>query len=170
MNGLATVVSTERLAGESVACPYCSQPAQFLESSASLYRGRDFGPVWICRPCAAWVGCHPGTNKPLGIPADAATKAARSVAHTAFDRLWKEIASSYVLNSALGRGAKKRNEYRIRKRGRTRAYRWLAEQLGITPEDCHIGAMDAATCARVAELCGPMDAEKVRAWSKERGL
>jgi hypothetical protein len=131
-----------------------------------------FGPFYGCEnfpTCRSTHGAHPD-GKPLGVPADKATKEARIAAHAQFDRLWKDIAPSYVIPRNLARSARKRNEYRIRKRGRTRAYRWLAEQLAIPFEDCHIGAMDAATCARVAALCTPMDAEKLRAWSKERGL
>lgn len=119
--------------------------------------------------CNSTHGAHPN-GKPLGVPADAETKQARIVAHAAFDRLWNEIAPSYLIPITLARSARKRNEYRIKKRGRTRAYRWLAEQLGIKADECHIGAMDVATCARVAALCEPMNSEKVRAWSKERGL
>jgi hypothetical protein len=33
------------------------------------------------------------------------------------------------------------------------AYRWLAEQMGITGDDCHIGMFDVAQCRRVVEIC-----------------
>lgn len=30
---------------------------------------------------------------------------------------------------------------------------WLAEQLGIERQKCHIGQFDIETCERVAEIC-----------------
>lgn len=65
------------------------------------------------------------------LPADAPTRLARQQAHAAFDPLWQR---------AKRRGA------------RSRAYRWLARELGMPVEQCHIGWFDAATCARVIEL------------------
>lgn len=116
-----------------VTCDYCGQPAP-LVTGADVYPGlpalarRRF---YKCDPCHAWVGCHPGTIKPLGRLANAPLRRARVKAHDRFDRLW--------------RGGRMK---------RTDAYAWLAEQLGIKPEDCHIGMFDAAACARVVEVCG----------------
>lgn len=66
-------------------CPYCERPAEFLASSARVYHGRDYGPVWACLPCAAWVGCHKGTTQPLGRLANAELRKAKMAAHAAFD-------------------------------------------------------------------------------------
>jgi hypothetical protein len=32
-------------------------------------------------------------------------------------------------------------------------YRWLADQLGIPKEKCHIGMFSVDTCLRVIEIC-----------------
>lgn len=121
-------------------CPYCERPAAFLPSSAAVYGGRDFGPVWACHPCGAWVGCHPGTNRPLGRLADRDLRQAKIAAHRAFDRLWqRKMAAERV----------------SKKKARSAGYRWLAAQLGIEPRDCHIGMMDAGLCRRVVEVCAP---------------
>ena len=48
-----------------ILCPYCGKPATLLEDSSPIYRGTNFGPVFICWPCEAWVGVHKGTHKPL---------------------------------------------------------------------------------------------------------
>ena len=42
---------------------------------------------------------------------------------------------------------------------RKTAYKWLAEQLGIHVNDCHIGEFDVATCRRVAEICKTKETE-----------
>jgi hypothetical protein len=36
---------------------------------------------------------------------------------------------------------------------RTEAYAWLATQLGITKEACHMLNFDAAMCERVVAVC-----------------
>lgn len=61
-------------------------------------------------------------------------------AHEAFDPLWKF--------STFQRQKTKRSE----------AYRWLATQLGIDFKNCHIGEFDAATCGKVVEVCGKLNA------------
>lgn len=59
---------------------------------------------------------------------------ARQLAHREFDRLWK------------------REKKAERKRARGRAYRWLARELGLNVEQCHIRKFDEATCRKVTEL------------------
>ena len=125
-------------------CPYCSAPSVYLPSSASLYGGRNFGPVWICPPCQAWVGCHTGTAKPLGRLADAALRQAKQDAHAAFDPLWQ---------------ARQRRDGTSEHDARSRGYAWLAEQLGVSAKDCHIGMFDLATCRRVVDICAPHTAK-----------
>lgn len=122
-------------------CQYCGQPATLMRSSAALYQGRDYGPAWTClKPsCEAWVGCHPGGVRPLGMLANLQLRLARNAAHAAFDRLWK-VKMRQGFTKAQARGA---------------GYRWLADQLGIERKDCHIGAMDLAQCERVKVVCTP---------------
>lgn len=83
-----------------------------------------------CAPCAAWVGCHPGSANPLGRLANAELRKAKSAAHTAFDPLWKS-----------------------KRMRRKEAYGWLAERLGVKKNECHIGMFDVADCKRVVEIC-----------------
>ena len=113
-------------------CPYCGKPA-LLKNSRVIYKGRDYGMVWICPDypaCDAYVGCHKDTNKPLGRLANAELRRAKNAAHAAFDPLWKS-----------------------REMSRRGAYRWLAEQLRIDAQNCHIGMFDVAQCRRVVEIC-----------------
>lgn len=50
---------------------------------------KNYGPIWRCMTCDAFVGCHRGTTKPLGTPANAELRQARQRAHGAFDPIWK---------------------------------------------------------------------------------
>lgn len=111
------------------ACPYCSAPAEWLANSAEVYHGHDYGPLWICRPCGAWVGVHKGSRTPLGRLANAELRAAKIAAHAVFDRLWR--------NGEITRGE---------------AYQWLTSALHMeTP--AHIGEMDVAQCHAVVDAC-----------------
>ncbi|QBZ71738.1 hypothetical protein [Pseudomonas phage KP1] len=74
--------------------------------------------VYFCDGCGASAGCHRGTNKPLGQMGDRATRQLRKKAHDEFDKLWR---------SGLMR--------------RSKAYNWLALQLGIEPDNCHMSQL-----------------------------
>lgn len=121
-------------------CPYCGDPSE-RASGTDVYPNRpDLAEkiVFICRPCGAWTGCHPGTTRPLGRLANAELRAAKMAAHAAFDPLWK---------------AKKKLTGCSKSKARGLGYRWLSEQLGIAAGHCHIGMMDVDECRRVVEIC-----------------
>jgi hypothetical protein len=121
---------------QGVPCPYCGGAAVFHQTSNHLY-GRDYGPVWHCAPCGAWVGCHPG-GKPLGRLANKALRDAKVAAHAAFDPLWQ---------------AKQRRDSCSKAKARGAGYKWLADQLGIDRKDCHIGMFTVEQCSKVVEVC-----------------
>lgn len=127
-------------------CPYCGDVAKLFQSSAHLYNGKDWGPVWECQCCHAYVGCHPGTNKALGRLANKDLRVWKMRAHAAFDPLWKY------------KRAQKRSGW---KKARGTGYKWLAKQLGIEFDECHIGYFDIEKCKRVVEICQP-HVEKLR--------
>lgn len=120
----------------SPACPYCDRAAELVTGKAIYPHRPDlFGKFfWQCKPCGAYVGCHPGTQNALGRLADAKLREAKQQAHAAFDPRWKGTGKDY--------GKRRRN-----------AYAWLAEQLGIAPANCHIGMFDVDQCRRVVEVC-----------------
>jgi hypothetical protein len=55
---------------------------------------------------------------------------ARRDAHQAFDQIWQVVGIA-----------------------RAQAYAELARRLGIPVDQCHIGEMDEAQCARVVRIC-----------------
>lgn len=103
-------------------------------SVAELVTGKDIYPhrtdlhhkaFYKC-VCGAYCGCHEGTKKPLGYPANAITRKARSAAHKEFDKLWK-------------------NNYM----SRVEAYKWLQETMNLSTELCHIGMMNLDQASKV---------------------
>jgi hypothetical protein len=104
--------------------------------SATVYRVH-LGWMYRCIPCDAYVGCHRGTTKPLGTPADKRTRKLRRQAHAHFDPLWREKA---------GRGGNT---------ARADGYAWLAREMGLSLDECHIGMMGAEQCRQVVRLCKP---------------
>jgi hypothetical protein len=113
-----------------ILCNYCSNQA-ILADSAEVYNGRSYGPIWVCHPCQAWVGCHKGTDKPLGRLANAMLRRLKMRAHSAFDRYWKNTKTT----------------------SRKQAYAALATVLGVSLDDCHIGMFDEDMCKRVIAVC-----------------
>lgn len=114
-----------------VKCPHCGEKAH-LSVGKEVYGGRpDLYeiPIFICRPCKAWVGCHPGTKKPLGTPANEETRKARSLAHATFDPLWKK--------GYMTRGC---------------AYGWMRKQMGLSKEASHIAMMTKEQCYQLADM------------------
>lgn len=143
-------------------CPYCGNPSVFMASSAPVYGGRDFGPIYNCSPCDARVGCHKQSLLPLGRLANAELRKAKQAVHGAFDPLWKNVMSAYD-----DPGAPPRVLLRI---GRTRAYQWLAHHLHIRFDDCHVGMFDLETCHRTVALIYRYrpTPKTVREWAKAR--
>jgi ssDNA-binding Zn-finger/Zn-ribbon topoisomerase 1 len=94
-----------------------------------VLRNSKHGPFYGCSTfpvCRGTHGAHPD-GKPLGIPADKATRAARIRAHDVFDRIWKEGHMS-----------------------RKNAYMWLAK--AMKRDVVHIGSMDVDECEAVVRL------------------
>ena len=61
-----------------VLCRYCTQPATLVPGAAIYPHREDLAAkrFWHRKARSAWVGCHPGTTKPLGILANAALRRA----------------------------------------------------------------------------------------------
>ena len=112
-----------------VLCPYCGEPAK-LTTGRHVYPHRpDLADklFYECRPCAAYVGCHPGTDRPLGRLADAELRRWKQRVHAAFDPHWKNV-----------RGAS----------ARSRAYARLAREMGIPAAECHTGMFSVELCKK----------------------
>ena len=110
-----------------VICQYCKKPAKFVDSK--MIYGKSYGMIYLCKECNAYVGVHKGTNRPLGILANAELREWKKKAHASFDPLWKTKLMT-----------------------RREAYEWLAKQMGKSLEKCHIGMFDVSECEQVVDL------------------
>lgn len=122
---------------QDVFCPYCGVRAELVHSS-EIYRTGDYGMVYLCRPCDAYVGVHAGTENPMGTLANAELRKWRKAAHAAFDPSWMTMSREARRNPAYTR------------KGR---YARLAELMGIPVDECHIGMFNEIQCDEVIELC-----------------
>ncbi len=86
--------------------------------------------IYQCQNCNARVGCHKGTNRPLGNVANEVLRLKRIETHQVFDSLWKQ-----------------------RHMSRTAAYKWLAEQMGLSERTAHIGGFEMDQCQQAIWLC-----------------
>lgn len=131
------VLVAKREVAKAEVCPYCAGKTKFYATSTLFYSGKDYGPVWACEPCRAWVGCHKGTETPLGRLADAELRDWKKSAHSFFDPLWAaKMKKGFTKNEA-----------------RNLAYKWLGKQLGTTEEYTHIGMFNVDQCKKVVEIC-----------------
>lgn len=143
-----------------VVCPYCDGAAEFFQSSAHFFGGHDYGPLWACLPCHAWVGVHRDTRRPLGRLADEQTRRLRTEAHRYFDHLW---------HRKLGDLSPQKRRLGVTlKAARAAAYEWLGQRLGMTRAECHIGLFDAEQCREVIAVCKPFyNPAKLAPWVRE---
>lgn len=89
--------------------------------------------------CRGAHGAHPD-GRPLGIPADKATNAARIRAHRIFDAVWK-----------------------TQKMSRNKAYAWLRRKMHLTKEEAHIAKFTREQCDQLIRLVNEQ-------WSEARSI
>ena len=98
-------------------CPYCHGKPE-LRSSKEVYQ-KDFGNIWLCPECRAYVGCHRNGDVPKGFLANTEMRHLRKIAHSLFDPIWK--------NKEMSRSS---------------AYKRMAEYLGIELNSAHISQIN----------------------------
>ena len=102
----------------------------------------SYGMIYLCRPCKAWVGVHAGTNQALGRLANARLRELKMLAHRWFDPIAVEgLINDYYPVYIAGMNT------------REKLYYWLAAEMGIRREYCHIGMFDEERCRQVIALC-----------------
>jgi hypothetical protein len=114
-----------------VLCDYCRTVA-ILVGGIKIYPHRKDlykKNFWLCEACGAYVGTYKD-DSPLGRLADAELRIEKEKAHKVFDPLWQKG-----------------------KQSRSEAYVWLAKELKIHEDQCHIGMFDIDMCKKVVSVC-----------------
>lgn len=116
-------------------CRYCGGiiklvPAQAVYGESTKRLGMTGQYLYQCQNCNARVGCHKGTTRPLGNVANEVLRLKRRETHQVFDSFWQSSGMS-----------------------RTKAYKWLAQEMGLSEKDAHIGGFEMDQCQQVIDLC-----------------
>ena len=116
-------------------CRYCGGvikliPAKAVYGESARRLGMEGEFVYQCQNCNARVGCHKGTNRPLGNVANEVLRLKRRETHQVFDRYWQSNGMS-----------------------RTQAYKWLAARMKLSEKQAHIGGFEMDQCQQVIDLC-----------------
>ena len=116
-------------------CRYCGGvirlvPASSIYGESAERLGMKEEWLYQCQNCNAHVGCHKGTKRPLGNVANEVLRLKRMETHQVFDKFW-----------------------RAKRMSRTKAYRWLSEQMELPESKAHIGGFEMEQCQQLIELC-----------------
>lgn len=148
------------------ACTHCSAPAQLVDGAAVYPHRPDLvtRKFWRCGHCGAYVGCHKGTDRPLGTPANTQLRDARIKLHNLMvDPLWENAVSSVGYRPEDARAVAI-----IRNTARARVYAFLAWKLGIDKEDCHVAMFTLEQCRAAWVALRGRTYPEIRDWAKAR--
>jgi len=140
-NGAVAGLGASSCNTEGIKCPYCGAKAKRVNRSFVNGDMMDTESVFVCEhypSCDAYVGCYPGTDKPLGTLADGELRSWRMRAHGSLDWTWQH-------------GGMTRNE----------AYVILRDEMGLSEDEAHIGKMDIDGCKRVVDIFNALRPWKV---------
>ena len=147
-------------------CLHCGDPARKVAGRVIYPNRPDLYRLifWKCDPCQAYVGSHKRSGKPKGYPGNEEVRNARKHVHKVFDPIWQNADQDPAYA-----GSEKTKEAKqvIRFAARSRAYAWLAHQMGISKETCHIAMLGIEECRMAWPLCRKANYSEIRAWYKE---
>lgn len=136
-------VQPEPLLPEDIKCCACGEVG-----GKKMVYGIDINPHWAGKPyesfpfflcnCGAYVGCHRGTEIPMGYCADAELRKLRNACHKIFDEMWRDV-------------PRKPGKKRIFE-SRTAAYKWLTAEMGMD-KTVHIAHLDKEEARRAIAIC-----------------
>ena len=145
-------------------CASCDGPARLTNGLEIYPHRRDLHErnIWKCDRCGGYVGCHGNTTRALGTPANAQLRNARIHLHNQMvDPLWKTADQI-----GLYEPENKRAREIIRKAARNRVYAYLAHELGIGRDQCHVAMFDIDQCRKAWVILRGITYADVRAWWK----
>lgn len=148
-------------------CPACGSAASLTDEAEIYPRRPDLAdkPIWACAVCPdSYVGCHPGTQNPLGVPAGPELRAARQLLHNRMiDPLWKtaDRCGAYEPEDEEARKV-------IRRAARRRVYEFMAERMGLTSDEAHTAMFDLERCRAAWRALQGVTYPQIRAWAQKR--
>ncbi|MFC6790631.1 zinc-finger-containing protein [Methylobacterium komagatae] len=146
-------------------CPACGTAARLTDGREIYPHRKDLAdkPIWACTVCEdTYVGCHPGTEEPLGFPADGALREARILLHhRRIDPLWKNAPETGGYNTTDDGAVNV-----IRKAARGRVYGFLAERMGLTRDTCHTAMFTLEQCREAWVALNGVTYPQIRDWAK----
>ena len=111
-------------------CDHCGcSSVSLLKNEVKTKKGTYLNS-WKCNRCHSRVSCHPGTNIPMGHMTDTRGRMMRKFLHNIFDELWQKQYMS-----------------------RDEAYEWLAIELLIKRENCHISRLTKEQLQIAINIC-----------------
>ena len=149
-------------------CPYCEQPAELVTGETVYAHRPDLAHkyFWLCAPCCAYVGSHPGTRRPLGTPAKRDLRRAREKLHDeVINPLWLSAPDCGEYEFAQD---DERARKRIQRSAQPRVYRFLAHKLGLPQEETHVGMFTLEQCAAARAALQGVTYVEIRDWDKQR--
>jgi hypothetical protein len=146
-------------------CPACGTAARLTDGREIYPHRPDLAdkPIWACTICEdTYVGCHPGTETPLGFPADAGLREARMLLHrNRIDPLWKGAPDCGAYRPENDAARKQ-----IQRAARVRVYRFLANRMGLTEEACHTGMFTVEQCREAYRVLNRVTYLDIRKWAQ----
>jgi hypothetical protein len=153
---------------EAPACPYCGQLARLVTGETIYPQRLDLAQkyFWQCVPCDAYVGTHAGTQRPLGTPANAELRRARTILHDRMlDPLWKLAPECGAYNYAQGDASARKQ---IQRSARLRVYAFLSHKLGLPIDETHTGMFTIELCRAAWTALKGATYVEIRDWYKQR--
>ena len=117
-------------------CNICG--GEVIYTSNSKIYGREYGSgkMYFCTKCGAYVGTHiPRPKEAFGILANEEMREMKKKCHSLFDEKWIH-----------------EKNIKQKKKARKNAYKWLADKLGITVDNCHFGYFDMELLQKSYEI------------------
>lgn len=147
-------------------CPTCQMLAR-LTDGREIYPDRPdlhANRIYVCDGCRAYVGCHEGTDRPLGVPAGPELRKARILLHERMvDPLW-QTADRCGLYEPESEAAREK----IRRAARVRVYLYLGKKLGLARDETHVSMFDLDQCRAAWRALQGVTYAEIRAWAHER--
>ncbi|WP_455289612.1 zinc-finger-containing protein [Cupriavidus necator] len=136
-------------------CDYCGMRARLVNPGDDGYPyAEDFGALWICSTCQAWIGVH-GRSKhqtPLGRLANAALRDAKNRLHAALQPLVEAKMRRDGINVFEARG---------------KALKWLITSMNLASAKVSVHALSLEQCEQAIHYIEAFQAARRKKTSTE---